>query len=909
MQKILQKRVWRDLRENMFRYLALSFLIILGMYMIVSLVGAADTIITGVEKKGEANKIENGEFQLFVPLTVAETEELEELGITLENLFYLDFVQEDDSTIRVFKNRENINLIDLDEGKLAEKDSEVVLEKRYCEEHQLSVGDNIIIGGKNFQITGIGTVPDYDAPYHNLSDSAVDSKQFGIAFVTKDTYEDLKQSGKSVKSEEYYYAYRLNGKMTNEELKSQLKDLSCSLDDVDDVYFKEYWEDTVGIKEDIEEGIQKLKDGAEDLAEGLEELSRYHGDLKEGAGQVFDSYLEEANSGLSEYGIDCKLTEDNFEEELGRLKEQSENGMLRLELGSIIKQLKKLKAYKDGVTEYTDGVEELSDGSIELSDGMKELKDHTDELLDTYFDVDMGNLTQFLTAEDNPRIEASSDDQIISKLAGLVAGVIAMILFTYVISVFVIHGIEKESSIIGALYALGVKKKDLLFHYLLLPVIVTFVAGMIGTLLGFSSIGVDYQMQDTYIYYSVPILQKIYPVYLVVYGIVMPPVVAALVNSLVIWKKLSQPALNLIRNEQKKSKISNINLGNMGFVGKFRIRQMLREIRTGFTVIFGMFIALLIMMLAIDCYVMCQHISIENKEDTKYEYMYTYKYPEEDVPKGGEACFAKTLKKEIFGYNLDITLLGIKEENPYFDAKVTKGKNKVVVSSAMAQKYQLSKGDKLILSDEEEEMDYAFEVEDITQFSTGMYVFMDIESMRELFGEKEDYYNVVFADHALDIDSGRLYATTTKEEISKSSDVFIAMLLPMIYMMLIISALIFCVVMYLMIKVMIDRSAFSISLIKIFGYRMREIRKLYLNGNFYVVAVGAAVCIPLSKKLMDAMYPILVSNVASGMNLTFSWQLYVGIYLAVIVLYFVINRLLVRRLKKIVPAEVLKNRE
>lgn len=73
------------------------------------------------------------------------------------------------------------------------------------------------------------------------------------------------------------------------------------------------------------------------------------------------------------------------------------------------------------------------------------------------------------------------------------------------------------------------------------------------------------------------------------------------------------------------------------------------------------------------------------------------------------------------------------------------------------------------------------------------------------------------------------------------------MMMNMIYTLLIVSAVIFCVVMYLMMKVMIDRSAFGISLVKIFGYRMKEIRKLYLNGNFYVIAVGTAVCIPLAE--------------------------------------------------------------
>ncbi len=86
-------------------------------------------------------------------------------------------------------------------------------------------------------------------------------------------------------------------------------------------------------------------------------------------------------------------------------------------------------------------------------------------------------------------------------------------------------------------------------------------------------------------------------------------------------------------------------------------------------------------------------------------------------------------------------------------------------------------------------------------------------------------------------------------------------------------------------------------------------RKLYLNGNFYLVVIGAAICIPLAKLIMDKMYPYMVSNVACGMNLKFDFYLYIIIWLAVIVCYLVINQMLVGKLKNMSPAEVLKNRE
>ena len=112
-----------------------------------------------------------------------------------------------------------------------------------------------------------------------------------------------------------------------------------------------------------------------------------------------------------------------------------------------------------------------------------------------------------------------------------------------------------------------------------------------------------------------------------------------------------------------------------------------------------------------------------------------------------------------------------------------------------------------------------------------------------------------------------------------------------------------------MMKVKIDRSAFSISLMKVFGYRRREIRRLYLDGNFYVILLGAVICVPLAKWSMDLVYPYCIANVAIGMDLKFTPQIYIMIYGGILLCYMVINFLLVGRLNKLVPAEILKNRE
>lgn len=909
MQKVLRKRILRDFKANIVRYLALGFLIILSMYLVVSMLAAAETIIRGSQKSDKESNVEDGEFSLFVPMKDYEWEKLEEKGITLEKMFFMDYSVEDDITLRVFQNREQINRMILKEGSLAEKEDEVVLERRYAELHDIQLGDAVEIGGREFTVTGIGTVPDYDSMLKSLGDTGCDSQHFGLAFVTADTYTAMQKEGKAAKSEEYYYAYLLNDKMTNDELKEELKNLEFSSDDVNDKYFQEYWDRTLGREDELRDGINDLLDGAEELRDGLQELADNNEDLKDGAGAVLDAYLSEANKALGGYGIKT-LTRDNFEQVLESQIRSESNALLKMSMNNLLTELTELKEYADGVDEYADGVQGAADGAEEVRDGVQELKDDTEKIIDEIFDSDAGNLLAFIKAKDNVRIQAASGDQELYRSVGTIAGCIILVLISYVLSVFVVHSIDRESSVIGALYALGVKKKDLMKHYVTLPTIIAAVSGIIGTAIAYSNAGVRVQMQDCYNYYSLPNLDVIVMPYLIIYGIIVPPVICWAVTSLVINKRLSRQVLMLIKNEQRVSKGKDIKLKNMKFMRLFKLRQILRERRTAFTVVFGMFVSLLIAVMSLEIFVYCDNVRIQYPEDTKYQYMYTYKYPSENSPQGGYEAYAKTLKKEIYGYNFDVTLLGITEDNPFFDTDLADSPSQVTISSSISYKYGLQVGDVITLKDEENDKFYAFEISDITQYAPGFMVFMPYDKALELFGEQDDYYNVVFADHELDIEPGRLYSTTTKADVEKAAGIFVNQMKSMILTLGGVSALIFAIVLYLMMKVMIDRSAFSIALIKIFGYRQKELKKMYLDGNFYVVAIGALISVPLTKLIMDVVYePAFVPNVACGIDKAFPIWVYIMVYAVIFILYFIINHLLVRRIKQMLPAEVLKNRE
>ena len=70
----------------------------------------------------------------FIPLTDEQEKEITDKGITLEQHFSIDVTAKDGSKLRVFRKRNDIDLIELDSGRLAEKKGEAVVEKRYSEE-------------------------------------------------------------------------------------------------------------------------------------------------------------------------------------------------------------------------------------------------------------------------------------------------------------------------------------------------------------------------------------------------------------------------------------------------------------------------------------------------------------------------------------------------------------------------------------------------------------------------------------------------------------------------------------------------------------------------------------------------------------------------------------------------------
>lgn len=690
--------------------------------------------------------------------------------------------------------------------------------------------------------------------------------------------------------------------------------------------------------------LAEARSGAHDVADGLNAVSANSSSLRGGARQVFQAVLDTASSQLRSAGINEHLSIDSYASQLqgirssigGNTSAQAQASVNELiaTLDSFNQFYTGLNAYIDGTDKLKDGINELYEATPELAENSKalydssndfvnysrDLKDGTADLregvssfsenmdeLDEFFDFDITLLTGHIPLTTRTGLSITAESL---RTYGVIIGWIVLAIVIYVLTVFISRDIEEESAVIGTLYSMGVKKRELLAHYCVLPVVLSFIGGVIGTLLGYSPIGVKMQLSVIGDLYSVPeLVSRIDPA-AVAAGVLGPPILALIITILVVNKRLSRSPLSLLRHEKKIKRIRNIESKKLSFLSRFRIKQMISESGTCMVVFVGLFFSVLLLTIAMDMGLGNMRLADSVRNTTSFDTMTMLRYAPEEVPEGCETAYAESY--DIAGFDeSSVTVIGIADDSEQFPFSVKDNKeNSVLISTAIARKFGMHKGGRITLYNDTEHRYYTFDIAGTADFTGGLYMFMRLDDMRSYFGQKDDYYNVLFSQGEADTESGRIAGVITKESLIKSADTQVSTNRSVAAILLIVAALTFVVIVYLMIKLMIDKVAMNISLMKVMGYHRKEIKKLYIDGNFYVVLISALIAVPLCKSIVDgSFHDLFMSSISYGLDLHFEFYVYILLIAVILLLYFAVTLVIRRRIDKISLSDILKNRE
>ena len=528
-------------------------------------------------------------------------------------------------------------------------------------------------------------------------------------------------------------------------------------------------------------------------------------------------------------------------------------------------------------------------------------------------------LKDYVPSYGNPAINFATDDMGSDMSMGGVILDILIIIIAFIFGVTISNTISKESSTIGTLRASGYTRGELVRHYLSMPVIVTFLAAIVGNILGYTVfknvvVGMYYNS------YSLPTYETVWNPDAFVKTTVVPIILMFVVNLIVIVRMLRHTPLQFLRHDLKKSKRKKaIRLPHWKFMSRFRVRIMFQNISNYLILFVGICFIMVMLAMAVgmpDTLTYYQkHAS--NLMFTKYQYVLkTYQNADGSIVttdnEDAEMFAMKSLVKRSDALDEEISTYGVVDDSRYIEISDLESleKNEVYISNSYADKYGIAIGDTIKLEEKYTDDTYNFKVCGIYDQCQSIAVFMSIDQYREVFDLDDDAFSGFFSDAKItDIDSDMIASTITKRDITKMCDQLDHSMGSYMQYFQVLCILLSMAMIYLLTKLIIEKNENAISMTKILGYENREIASLYLLSTTIVMIVIDVLTVAVGVWVMNFAWKEILMTYSGWFSFHMETISYVKMFAFVLIGYVIVMILDFQRIKKIPMDQALKNVE
>lgn len=797
MKNPLRKRLPRELKGELGKYLVVFILMVASIGFVSGFLVADNSMLIAYNEGFGKYNIEDGNFRTAEQIHKTQREEIEALGVKLYDNYYVEEPLDNGSTMRFFKNRQQVDKVCLMKGELPAGTGEIAIDRMYADNNNLSVGDTLRSGKRTWKITGLVALSDYSCLFQNNNDSMFDAVKFGVSVVTEEEFDSLDQE-----KLQYNYSWIYDEKPKTE---------------------------------------KEEKEVSEDLME---------------------------------------------------------------DMGKIV------------------------------------------------------TLEAFVPRYLNQAITFTGDDMGGDKAMMIMLLYIIMVIMAFVFGITISNTIRKEAGVIGTLRASGYTRQELILHYMTLPVLVTFVGALIGNILGYTVLK-DVCADMYYGSYSFPTYVTVWNGEAFGLTTLVPVVIMLVVNYGVLRHKLKLSPLKFLRRDLsgRKQKRAIYLSPKMKIFSRFRLRVIFQNMSNYMVLFIGILFANLLLMFGLLLPSALSHYQVEIQNNMLAKYQYMLQVPVSAVSGNKFDGLISLLEfymdsrtdnedaEEFSAYSLntlpgkykseEVLLYGIEPDSRYvtIDFNNTKDKkdeagnkekadNKntanaekesaaVYISSAYADKFLLHVGDTITLKEKYEKEKYSFKIAGVYDYTAALCVFMPRSELNDIFDLGEDYYSGYFSDTELtDIKSqyiGSVVDLDALTKISRQLDVSMGSMMGMVNGFAI---MIYMVVIYLLSKIIIEKNAQSISMVKILGYTNGEISKLYIMSTSLVVVFCLLLSLPLETVIMKVLFrEMMLSSISGWITLWIDPMIYVQMFAAGIITYGIVALLEFRRVKKVPMDEALKNVE
>lgn len=209
MKNPLWKRIPKEIISDIGKYLVIFIFMTITIGFISGFLVAANSMSKTYDESFEEYNIENGHFVLKEEMSGELKNALADKDISIYDISYFEKTvtgikgAEADSTLRIFKNRTEVNKVCIMEGRLPESDDEIAIDRMYADNNKLEVGDTLHVGDTDYTISGYVALSDYSALFSDNNDTMFDAVLFGVAIVTDNRYEEFDKG-----NQKFAYAWK-----------------------------------------------------------------------------------------------------------------------------------------------------------------------------------------------------------------------------------------------------------------------------------------------------------------------------------------------------------------------------------------------------------------------------------------------------------------------------------------------------------------------------------------------------------------------------------------------------------------------------------------------------------------------------------------------------------------------------
>ncbi|MDO4890358.1 MAG: ABC transporter permease, partial [Coriobacteriaceae bacterium] len=254
------------------------------------------------------------------------------------------------------------------------------------------------------------------------------------------------------------------------------------------------------------------------------------------------------------------------------------------------------------------------------------------------------------------------------------------------------------------------------------------------------------------------------------------------------------------------------------------------------------------------------------------------------------------------------TVYGIQEDSRYWpDFDVSDGA--VLAGQGLQAKCNATAGETYGFFDKYAGETYDLTVTDLVGEPANTNLYMSLDTFNEVFDNDPDYFNGYVSDAELNLDADYVASVLTPDDMRKIANQMDDSMGEMMDTVVYMAVVIYFIMMYLLTKTVIDRSARSISYMKVFGYRDREINRLYVRSITITVAVSLVVSLPIVIWAVCLFAEVVFMNYSGNFAINIPLWLMAESVAIGFATYLVVALFHIRAIKRVRLEEALKVQE